>query len=171
LFNFVVNNISMLKEYPDNAKVFVFQSNKFLSEEGKIAIEEKMLKFIEDWTVHGKNLKATYQVVMPLFIIVAVDESFAELSGCSKDALTHQIKEIGEELGVDFFDRMMVAYHPNYEEMALINLSEFKEKLQKDEIKQDTKVYNNLIETKLDLKQNWQIAVKDSWHGKLVSIL
>jgi len=161
----------MLKDYPDNSKIFVFQANKFISDEGVELINEKMSKFIEDWTVHGKNLKATFQVVSPLFIIVAVDESFAELSGCSKDALTNEIKALGKELDVDFFDRLMIAYHPTDDEIAIISLAEFKEKLQKDEIRQDTLVYNNLIETKADLKQNWQISVKDSWHGKLVSIV
>ncbi len=161
----------MLKDYPDNSKIFVFQSNKFISDEGIKLINEKMTTFIEDWTVHGKNLKATFQTITPLFIIVAVDESFAELSGCSKDALTHQIKEIGKELDVDFFDRMMVAYHPNDNEIALATLADFKAKLQKDEIRQDTMVYNNLIETKADLKQNWQTTVKNSWHKQLLPIV
>ena len=161
----------MLKDFPDNSKIFVFQANKIISDEGIELINEKMAAFIEDWTVHGKNLKATFQTVSPLFIIVAVDESFAELSGCSKDALTNQIKEIGKALDVDFFDRMMIAYHPSDDEIALISLAEFKEKLQKDEIRQNTLVYNNLIENKVELKQNWQIPVKDSWHSKLVSII
>jgi hypothetical protein len=161
----------MLKEYPDNSKIFVFQANKFISDEGIKVINEKMSKFIEDWTVHGKSLKATFQVVAPLFVIVAVDETYAELSGCSKDALTNEIKTLGKELDVDFFDRMTIAYHPNDDEIALISLTEFKEKLKKDEIRQNTIVYNNLIETKADLKHSWQIPVKDSWHGKLVSII
>ena len=160
-----------LKEYPDNAKVFVFQANKFISPEGVEVIKEKMDQFIEDWTVHGKNLKATYQIVEPLFIVVAVDESLAELSGCSKDALTKEIKAIGDELGVDFFDRLMVAYHPSEEEIALVDLGAFKKLIQKDEITQNTIVYNNLIETKADLKHKWQIPVKDSWHKQVAPIL
>jgi hypothetical protein len=161
----------MLKDYPDNSKIFVFQANKFISDDGIKLINQKMSKFIEDWTVHGKNLKATFQVVAPLFIIVAVDETYAELSGCSKDALTNEIKTLGKDLDVDFFDRMMIAYHPNDEEIALIELSDFKSKLSKDEIRQNTIVYNNLIETKADLKHSWQIPVKDSWHTKLVSVI
>lgn len=161
----------MLKDYPDNSKIFVFQSNKFISDDGVKLINQKMSKFIENWTVHGKDLKAAFQIVSPLFIIVAVDESLAKLSGCSKDALTNEIKAIGNILDVDFFDRTTIAYHPSDEEIALVNLAEFKEKLQKDEIRQNTMVYNNLIETKADLKHSWQIPVKDSWHGKLVSII
>ncbi|MGV6861248.1 MAG: hypothetical protein ACWA41_05725 [Putridiphycobacter sp.] len=160
--------MTMLKDFPDQSKVFVFQSNKIISEEGIGVVKEKMDAFVPEWTVHGKNLKATYQFVSPLFIIVAVDESLAELSGCSKDSLTKAIKEIGELLDVDFFDRMSIAYHPNDTDLAIISLAEFKKLMQSDDITGETIVYNNLIETLGDLKQNWQIPVKNSWHQNLV---
>lgn len=160
----------MLEQLANNSKVWVFQSDKALTDTELTYLKTQMDEFIPQWAAHGKDLNAAYQWQAPYFLLVGVDESKTLASGCSKDALTHKIQEIGAALKVDFFNRMNVAYELNgLVEMS--SLADFKAKVQKDEIRQNTLVYNNLIETKAELNQKWRVPLKESWHAQLVKIV
>ena len=72
------------EELVEDSIVWVYQSNRNLTEQeiSKIAIELK--GFLESWTSHNKPIKAAYQIRYNRFIIIAVDKDF-ETSGCSID--------------------------------------------------------------------------------------
>ena len=98
----------MLSELSDTASVWVFQSDRKLNDEEIAFVQKQLNVFVPEWSAHGTNLKSDYAVVENYFIIVGVDEHFAEASGCSKDSLTRAIKGIGEQLNVDFFNRLIL---------------------------------------------------------------
>ncbi len=162
--------MGMLSKLSDSASVWIFQSNQKLKVDQLNYINESLGKFVPEWSAHGVNLKSDFQIVDDLCIVIGVDEGHAGASGCSKDALTRHIKEIGEAIDIDFFDRLRIAYLNEKEEITLVNMLEFKAGVQADVIRRDTIVYNNLIETKRDLSLNWKIKVADSWHANLVMI-
>jgi len=161
----------MLNSLLPTAKIFIFQADKFLTKSDKSTIEKEMNQFLPQWATHGSELTAAYQIVHDLFIIVGVDESKVETSGCSKDSLNHIIKKIGETIKVDFFNRLNTAYQLPNDDIKLVDLAGFKAKMKSDDIKMHTKVFNNLIETKLDLTTNWLVEVKNSWHKNLIAIV
>lgn len=161
----------MLDTLSQNSKIFIFQSDKKLSDSEIEVIDNRLKDFMRQWRSHGNRLKAECFVSSPLFVVIGVDESLAELSGCSKDAMTHEIKSIGDEISVDFFNRLNTAYLTKDGELNLVNMSEFKTLAKMDEIGLDTVVYNNLIEVKSELKDQWIVAIKNSWHMNMMSIL
>ncbi len=161
----------MIKTLSPSATIFIYQSNKVLTENDNQFIDQTLRKFVDEWSSHGARLKADFIIKSPLFVIVGVDESYADLGGCSKDALNQELKAIGKELNVDFFDRLSIAYKNNQGEISLANMVEFKTMVKSDEIRQNTIVFNNLIEKNGDLENNWEVEVKNSWHNSLVPIL
>jgi len=161
----------MLSTLPINAKVFIFQADRQLTSSDIQVINEKMNSFLASWATHGKELTSEFTIQDDLFIIVGNDEERVVTSGCSKDSLTHAIQFLGDKLKIDFFNRLNIAYKTKEGYFELTNLPNFKSMMQKDEIRQNTIVVNNLIESKSDLLNNWKIEVKDSWHKTLANIL
>lgn len=159
----------MLNTLPNNAKVFIFQANRQLTSTDITVINDKMKSFLSSWAAHGKELTTEYTIQNNLFLIVGSDEDKVVTSGCSKDGLTHAIQFIGEKLNIDFFNRLSIAYKTKSGNFELVSMIDFKKMIEKDEITQNTIVVNNLIETKADLLNSWQVEVKNSWHKTLTS--
>jgi hypothetical protein len=97
-----------LNDLNPNSKLWLYQSNRELNPTEIQWLNEKLANFSEDWASHGRNLKAAAEVVNPYFIGFAVDLSHANASGCSIDKSVKIVKELGQELNVDFFNRLKV---------------------------------------------------------------
>jgi len=161
----------MLSNLPNTAKVFVFQSDRQLTKSDISVINEKMKSFLPTWATHGEKLLSEFTIQDNLFLIVGNDEDRVATSGCSKDSLTHVIQFLGEKLNINFFNRLNIAYKTKAGNFELTSMLNFKSLMQSDEITQNTIVVNNLIDSKNDLLNNWQVEVKNSWHKTLVPIL
>jgi hypothetical protein len=70
-------------------------------------------------------LKAGGAIYNDFTIVLAVDTSVANSSGCSIDKSVHFIKEVGKELNVDFFNRLKVWIKDNnvYSRVSFKDLS------------------------------------------------
>lgn len=161
----------MLSKLTDNSKVWIFQSNKFFTEPQAKIINQDLSVFMDEWSVHGTKIKTDFEIVDNLFIVLGADETQSAVSGCSKDSMTRVVKSLGEKLNIDFFDRLSIAYKNSGGNIELLTLDKFKKGLQSDAIRQNSIVFNNLIETKAELESNWQVEVKNSWHKMLLPIM
>ena len=153
-----------------HARVWVYQADRKITDEEKTQLENEMKVFISQWASHGNELYGDFKVEMEYFLVIGADESKSPTSGCSIDALTRKVKELGEELKIDFFNRMIIAYEDEATDIHLIGMGDFKKLMQKDLITSQTTVYNNLIETVADLDDKWRTKVEHSWHQNLLMI-
>jgi hypothetical protein len=158
-----------LTKLPAHSRIWIYQSNRFLTDAEQQVIGKKMDGFLQSWNAHGMDLVAGYEIRHGLFLILAVDENAAMASGCSIDKSVHLIQEIGSELDVDFFNRLLVAFETDAQDIDLVPLAQFEELLGKGEIELNTMVYNNLIGTLGELEENWRVPVRESWHSKLIT--
>jgi len=74
--------VSFEKLDPDS-RIWIYQSSKKLNEEEKEFITEKTELFLIEWTAHGHDLEAAMQIQYDQFLIIGVNESVNEASGCS----------------------------------------------------------------------------------------
>ena len=94
------NVLEYLGEMSTDARLWIFQSERQLSPQEESAIEEHLGKFLSQWTSHNRALLARGAVAYGHFVIVALDESKSSAaSGCSIDAMTHQIQGMSKALG------------------------------------------------------------------------
>ena len=68
-------------EYPDNAKVWIYQSSKYLDEDDISYLNVELDDFVSDWESHGSMLKATYEIVYGIFVVIVVDEEGDRMCG------------------------------------------------------------------------------------------
>lgn len=154
-------------DYPDNAKVWIYQSSKFLDKDDIDYLNVELDDFISDWESHGSMLKATFEIVYDLFVVIVVDEEGDRMCGTAQDNSLKLMKKLGAELEVDFLDRMIQSYKKG-EKVEIVKMNDFSTLLANKEIDENTIVYNNMITTKYDFDHNWEVPLKDSWHKQLM---
>jgi hypothetical protein len=155
-------------QLPDSARVWIFQSAQELTPEQENAVRGILQQFLTNWQAHGHDLIASFAIEHKRFLIITLDENSYQATGCSIDKLTHLILAIEKELSISLMDRMQISYVGDQGVVESLPMNRFKEEL-KNQLTADTLVFNNLIETKGQLKQEWQVPVKDSWHKRFLA--
>ena len=156
-------------ELPDYSRIWIYQSDRKLTNKEIDLVRAMADNFVVEWVAHGKDLYAGAEIMYNHFLILSVNEKVNGASGCSIDASVRFIKEIENALEIKFLDRSKVAYLEG-NEVKLIELAKVKEKIDNKTIKPDTLIFNNLVQLKGALKDQWLVPVKESWMKKYLTI-
>ena len=159
--------MNSIKNMPSDARVWVYQSNRPLSEAEVKTIENSGLDFVNNWTAHGASLKASFDVLYNYFVVISVDQEQALASGCSVDKSVHFIKEVEKQLNLNFFDRMQVAYRKG-DEITACSLSEFEKLASQNLVNAFTIVFNNMVSTKSSFDTEWEVPLRQSWQNRVL---
>lgn len=154
-------------ELPDSARIWIYQSNHPFKEEDLPKLNKELEQFIHEWTVHGANLSASYEIKYNRFIIIGVDEDYAATSGCSVDASVHFIQKLEQDYKVDLLDKMNVIFKQG-EFLAYKDLKDFKTMVKNRSVSPKTIVFNNLVNTKGEYKDYWEVPLEESWHKRFL---
>lgn len=153
------------KNLPDDARIWIYQANRKLSDDEVAAISEQTGRFVEQWTAHGADLKAGFEIRYNRFIVIALDQSLAAASGCSIDASVHFIQQLEKEFDVDLLDKMNVTFY-NGDFIAHKTLSDFRAMAKAKSVSSKTVVFNNLVNTKGEYDLYWEVPAAESWHSR-----
>jgi hypothetical protein len=153
---------------PDHARVWVYQTDrKLLDSEVKTA-QVALNEQISQWAAHGAPLAGSVEILHNRFVIIAADELQNANSGCSIDASTNWLKNIGNQLGINFFDRSIAFMEGN--EVQTVQLLELKKAVSDLIIAPETIIFNNLVDNIAGFKQNWKQKAIESWLKKYFTI-
>lgn len=147
-------------------RIWIYQASRPLSEREEEMVLHKLAQFTTQWKAHGAPLAASVEIRYHLFIIIAVDQSYALPSGCSIDKSVHLLKELEHELGISLFDRMQIAYREKGE-IRVVPRAQFEQLIAEGKITADTIVFNNLVIDKANLIDEWEVPFHQSWHAKV----
>lgn len=153
---------------PDDSRVWIYQANRSFTEEELSEIRVKLDAFIENWTAHGGDLEAGYDIVYKRFIVIGLNQNSNKATGCSIDASVHFIQQLEQEYKVDLMDKMNVSYKQG-EFIAYKPLLEFKTMAKNRAISENTIVFNNLVNTIGEFKEFWEVPAKESWHSRFLN--
>lgn len=149
------------------SRVWIYQANPAFTEKDLPELQAILNQFAAQWVSHSRELKAAAEVRHGRFIILMVDESQAGASGCSIDSSVRFLKQIEQKYNVTLFDRMVFAFQKN-DQIHTATRDEFAELFKNGDIDETTLVFDNLVNTKMDLEQNWVKPLKESWHIRMV---
>lgn len=153
--------------FPENSKVWIYQSSQIFDEDDKNFIKVRVDEFIEKWDSHGNLLKADFDVLNNLFLVFFVDEQGDRMCGSAQDRLLRLVKELEGELEVELLNRMNLSYIKN-SEVYVAKMHEFSQ-LYKDGIINDTTlVFDNTVTTKAAFDTQWKLPLVNSWHKQIV---
>ena len=162
------NPLNSYKELPDQARVWIYQAERTLTDNETDSIKAKAAEFVTRWAAHGEKLIGAIEVFHLRFIFVFVDEERVEASGCSIDSMFRFIRSLEADLGVKLLDSMAVTFRQG-DRFVTCNRQDFKNMLDSGEIDADTIVFNNLVRTKREFETGWEIPLRESWHARLMA--
>lgn len=151
---------------PDSSRVWVYQSNRAFTQEELVELKNELDQFGASWEAHGTKLNSAIEIYYNQFIVIFVDESGQEATGCSIDKSVVLVKTIESKYGISLLDRMNLTYKTD-DTVENIRMADFQTLAQKGEIQNTVTVFNNLVISKAEFISKWEVEAKDSWHANL----
>lgn len=145
-----------LSQFSPDSKIWIYQSARPFNDDEIELLNRQLVSFAKQWTAHNMQLHATGFVYKDRVVVLMVDESKTEASGCSIDKSVHFIKELEQQFNTGFFDRMLVNYFVG-EELKTITLHELKR------LTAETIVIDPLVQTKKEFDERFISPVKNTW--------
>lgn len=155
------------KELPDSARVWIYQSDREFNSDEIELISNELEQFLVQWTAHGTDLKASFHLPYNRFIVIGLDESHASASGCSIDSSVRFIQQLQDKFQVDLLDKMNVTFKKDGD-IRYKPLKEFRKMAKSGNVGKDTIVFNNLVNTKYEYQDFWEVPASESWHARFV---
>ena len=160
--------LANFSDLPNDSRIWVYQSNRKFTEDETSFIAETTAEFLKQWTAHGANLEAGFEIRYDRFIVLGLNQENASASGCSIDASVNFIQQLQEKLDVDLLDKMNVTYY-NGPHIAHKSLTDFRVMAKNKSVSPNTIVFNNLVNTKEEYLENWEVPAKESWHNRFLA--
>lgn len=154
--------MTAIKEMPDHARIWVYQADRPFTTEEKQLIHKQFENFTRQWAAHGQKLQATFSIERDQFIVLAVDESYHQASGCSIDASVGVVRQIEQATGLSLLDRSQVAFLDN-DRVRTKPFNQIKEAVQQGEIGSQTTIFNNAVQNTREWKEAWTLPAEKSW--------
>ncbi|KAA5544136.1 hypothetical protein [Adhaeribacter rhizoryzae] len=149
-------------QLPANARVWIYQASRALTEEEVAALGTVLAQFSTEWTSHGETLQASAQIFHNRFLVIANNEDVNSPSGCSIDASVRFVKELEQRLNVSFFDRTQLAFFKD-NGVEVVPLKAVKEKISSGELQADSLYFDNTVPTAGQVLNSWPKPAKETW--------
>ena len=151
-----------INEMPDDARLWIYQISRALTEDEVSFVRNTTEQFLGQWQAHGMDLKASYDIRYNQFLIISVDESFSQASGCSIDSSVHLIQALEKELGASFMTTSQVAFLVD-DEINLFPFNALKEQVSNKVIQPETRVFDNTVKNLAEYREKWLVSSDQSW--------
>ncbi|MBK7888082.1 MAG: hypothetical protein IPJ86_12560 [Bacteroidetes bacterium] len=153
-------NFSLL---PPSSRIWIFQSSRILLPAEVTTLQAQTDLFLQQWTAHKADLNASSLVVDDLFLIVAVDESEVNASGCSIDKLYQFVKNVQQQLNIDLLDRLKVAFVNSENTISTTSLKEMESMIQSGRVDGELPVYDLTVTTVGEFSDKFKAPLKSTW--------
>lgn len=155
----------LFEQLPDDARVWIFAADRPLTEDEQATLLDTTDRFIREWRAHGAPLTAARDFRYGQFLLVAVDERAAGVSGCSIDAMVHGLRALEGELQATLIDHSAVLFRSG-DSIERVSRADFSALAARGEVGPETTVFNNTVPTVGDVRGGrWEVPAAESWHA------
>ncbi|MDB4648826.1 hypothetical protein OAF64_02405 [Crocinitomicaceae bacterium] len=145
---------NLFPNLPGSSRVWTYLCNRALSSKEVNEVQLELNIFTKSWKAHQKQLSASANIIYDQYVVFAVDESAAEITGCSIDASVHFMKTLQEKISADFFNRMNV----------LVRVGSANKLISYNDLEnyRGESVFNPRIERLEQLRENWLVKITNA---------
>lgn len=157
------------EKLPDTSRVWVYASERPLSQNELAALSDKLQHFTSNWQSHQKDVVSSFKVIDDLFVVIASDDS-SDVSGCGIDKSVHVMQELEKELSLSFMDKTIV-YLKTDTGIKKATLKELRSMVESNVLTPETLFYNTLVSNIKQLKEQFEIPAREGWLKKYFSLV
>lgn len=154
----------MLVDYnllPETSKIYIYPSSrKFYKDEFPI-INKRVEKYLNEFSTIDSFFGIKYQ----RFIVIIISDK-TPLSIDQIDILISFIQSLEKEFNLSLLDKVNVCFKQG-EYVQLKEISDFKKLIKNRGVSKKTIVFDNLINTKEEYENYWEMPAESSWVSHL----
>lgn len=155
--------------FPDEARVWIYQSNRAFSNEEEKEINENIESFISGWNTHGNEVSGFGHLFFKQFIVLIADETSFGVSGCSTDSSIRFIRQIENKFGVQLLDRLTPALIID-DAIQVMPVSVIGKLIEKNQVSINDLYFNNTVLNKKDFLEKWLLPLHYGWLAKKLQV-
>ena len=155
------------EDLPEESKVWIYPSNRKFYPNEISEIEVKLKGFVENWKQKDDNFKASYRFLYNRFLIIVADDENVTLTNTDIDLSVSFILELQKMYNVELLDRMNICFKQG-DYIQYKELKDFKKLLKNRAVTGKTIIFDNLIISKTDLENHWEVPIEDSWYNRFL---
>ncbi len=154
------------KDISDDARVFIYPCNRKFYPQEIEGLSQKITDFITNWKSDDEDFKVAYQFLYNRFIIFLIEEN-SKLTNKDIDTQVSFILNLQNEYEVELLDKMNVCFKQG-EFVQYKDVKEFKKLIKSRSVNDKTIVFDNLIQTKYELENFWEVPIIESWYNRFL---
>jgi hypothetical protein len=155
---------------PDSARVWVFGSDRPLSDEATEILMKAVEDHLAEWKAHGEPLTAAYEWRFGRLLVVGVDQRTAGASGCSIDGLFHVLQSIESQLGARLVGGGRVFYRDSNGEVQSVERHELKALRDSGAIRENSVVFDTSLTDLGSLREGFERPARKSWAAGMLAL-
>jgi hypothetical protein len=148
---------------PDASRVWVFGSDRPLTEEGTTALLKEVDAYLADWKAHGAPLTVGSQLRDSRFLVVAVDQSTTGATGCSIDGLFRVLQRLESQVGASLVGGGRVFYRDGTAQVQSTTRDQIPALVSSGAITKDTVVFDTSLTDLGAFRAGFERRAKESW--------
>lgn len=148
---------------PDAARVWVFASDRPLTEAGTIALLKGVDAHLANWKAHGEPLTVGSQLRDDRFLVIAVDQSTTGASGCSIDGLFRVLQGLESQIGASLVGGGRVFYRDGHGVVQSASRADVPALAASGAITRDTVAFDTSFTDLGSFRTGFEKRAKESW--------
>lgn len=153
---------------PDDARVWVFGADRPLDAAGTTRLLGVVDGYLAQWAAHGTPLTSARDWRDGRFLSIAVDQRAAGASGCSIDALFHQLQALERELGIAIVGGGRIFYRDSAGRAQSTDRATFTDLAERGAVTAATPVFDLTVTTLGAWRAGFERRAGASWHAQLI---
>jgi hypothetical protein len=154
---------------PDSSRVWIFGSDRPLTEDGEKALLKGVDEHLEDWKAHGEPLTVSREWRDGRFLVVAVDQSTAGASGCSIDGLFRVLQRLEADAGASLVGGGRVFYRDATSAAQSASRAEVPALVRDGALAEDTVVFDTSLTDLGTFRACFERPAKETWVKDLIA--
>ena len=148
---------------PDSARVWVFGSDRALSEEATTVLLKQVEEHLSEWKAHGEPLTVGYEWRFGRFLVVAVDQRTAGATGCSIDGLFRVLQGLESKVDAKLVGGGRAFYRDGHGEVQSCERHELKALAETGAITENSVVFDTSLTDLGTLRACFERPARKSW--------
>jgi len=158
---------------PGSSRIWLYVASRELTHEEAAFVSGQLHQFTSSWMAHGSTLNAQGALLLRQIVVLALDETNQQASGCSIDASVAVIRSFSDGCpslsDVDLLDRSQVIYlsGPDDELWQRAKLHDFWAMRKAGNLTDAAIIFDSTVTQLGALRSDGTKALSDSWHAHM----
>jgi hypothetical protein len=156
------------EQLPSHARIWIFASSRPLQGDEAAHLLSEVDHFLADWKAHGAPLRSAREWRDDRFLVIGVDPTAEQASGCSIDGLFRGLRELEHRLATTLLEGGRVFYRDAKGKAQVAVRKEVPALSQVGVLAGDTPVFDVSITEAAKYRSDFLRPARDTWVGSLL---